>query len=56
MSAPYDFRRVTPDVYGDKRPVEGDTVALLHIAFEDRFCLDELEFSSSALINGVLFN
>ena len=36
MSAPYDFRRVTPDVYGDKRPVEGDTVALLHIAFEDR--------------------
>lgn len=36
MSAPYDFRRVTPSVYGDKRPVEGDTVALLHIVFEDR--------------------
>ncbi len=36
MSAPYDFRRVTPSVYGDKRPVEGETVALLHIVFEDR--------------------
>ena len=36
MSAPYDFRRKTPSVYGDRRPVEGETVALLHIAFEDR--------------------
>ena len=36
MSAPYDFRRITPSVYGDRRPVEGDTVALLHIVFEDR--------------------
>jgi hypothetical protein len=36
MSAPYDFRRITPSVYGDRRPVEGETVALLHIAFEDR--------------------
>ena len=36
MSAPYDFRRVTPSVYGDKRPVEGETLALLHIVFEDR--------------------
>ena len=36
MSAPYDFRRITPSVYGDRRPVEGETVALLHIAFEVR--------------------
>ena len=36
MSAPYDFKRITSGVYGDKRPVEGETVALLHIAFEDR--------------------
>jgi len=36
MSAPYDFRRITPNVYGDRRPVTGETVALLHIAFEDR--------------------
>ena len=36
MSAPYDFKRITPSVYGDKRPVEGETLALLHIAFDDR--------------------
>ena len=36
MSSPYDFRRITPSVYGDRRPVIGETVALLHIAFEDR--------------------
>ena len=36
MSAPYDFKRITPSVYGYKRPVEGEVVALLHIKFEDR--------------------
>jgi hypothetical protein len=36
MAAPYDFRRITPSVYGDKRPVEGVVVALLHVKFEDR--------------------
>ncbi len=36
MSAPYDFRRITPSVYGDKRPVEGEIVAILHVKFEDR--------------------
>ena len=36
MSSPYDFNRITPRVYGDKRPVEGVIVALLHIVFEDR--------------------
>lgn len=36
MSAPYDFKKITPSVYGDRRPVKGVTVALLHIAFDDR--------------------
>ena len=36
MTAPYDFRKVTSSVYGEKRPVEGETVALLHIVFKDR--------------------
>jgi hypothetical protein len=36
MSAPYDFRRITPSVYGDKRPVEGEVVAVLHVVFHDR--------------------
>ena len=36
MASPYDFKRITPSVYGDKRPVEGEVVALLHIMFEDR--------------------
>ncbi len=36
MAAPYDFRRITPGVYGDKRPVEGEVVAVLHVKFEDR--------------------
>ena len=36
MSSPYDFKRITPSVYGDKRPVEGEIVAILHVEFEDR--------------------
>ena len=36
MSSPYDFKRITPSVYGDKRPVEGEVVAILHVKFEDR--------------------
>ena len=36
MAAPYDFRRITPGVYGDKRPIEGEVVAVLHVKFEDR--------------------
>ena len=36
MSAPYDFKRITPRVYGDKRPVEGEVVAILHVKFDDR--------------------
>ena len=36
MSAPYDFNKITPSIYGDRRPVKGETVALLHISFDDR--------------------
>ena len=36
MTVPYDFKRITPSVYGDKRPVEGEIVAILHVKFEDR--------------------
>jgi len=33
---PYDPRLITPKVYGDRRPVEGEVAALLHITFERR--------------------
>lgn len=33
---PYDPNLITPSVYGDRRPVTGQIVALLHITFEDR--------------------
>jgi hypothetical protein len=33
---PYDMKLITPSVYGDRRPVIGEIVALLHITFEDR--------------------
>jgi hypothetical protein len=33
---PYDPRLITSKVYGDRRPVIGEVVALLHIAFENR--------------------
>ena len=36
MSAPYDFNKIIPSVYGDRRPVTGEAVALLHISFDDR--------------------
>ena len=34
--APYDPRLITPSVYGDRRPIVGEVVALLHITFEER--------------------
>ncbi|UCH57388.1 MAG: hypothetical protein JSV18_00220 [Candidatus Bathyarchaeota archaeon] len=34
--APYDPKLITPSVYGDRRPVLGEVVALLHITFEER--------------------
>jgi hypothetical protein len=48
---PYDFRRITPDVYGDRRPVSGEVVALLHIYFEDRG-LKLIEARSRAMQRG----
>jgi hypothetical protein len=36
MKSPYDFRRITRDVYGDKLPVVGEVVAILHVSFDDR--------------------
>ena len=33
---PYDPKRITPDLYGDRRPVEAQIVAILHISFKDR--------------------
>lgn len=34
--SPYDPKMITPSVYGDRRPVIGEVVALLHITFEER--------------------
>jgi hypothetical protein len=34
--APYDPKLITPSVYGDRRPVTGEIVALLHITFDER--------------------
>jgi hypothetical protein len=36
VEPPYDPNLITPSVYGDRRPVTGEIVALLHITFEDR--------------------
>ncbi len=36
MTTPYDFRRITPGVYGNRRHVEGEVVAILHVSFQDR--------------------
>jgi hypothetical protein len=33
---PYDPRLITPSVYGDRRPIVGEVIALLHITFEER--------------------
>jgi hypothetical protein len=36
MNEPFDFQTIKPSAYGDKRPVEGEIVALLHVSFENR--------------------
>ena len=48
MSSPYDFKRITPSVYGYRRPVKGEIVALLHVYFKDRG-LELIETKSRAL-------
>jgi len=53
MPSPYDFRRITTSVYGDRRPVEGEVIALLHVAFDDRG-LQLMETKSRAVkLNGI---
>jgi len=32
----YDPKLITPQVYGDRRPVTGEVVALLHVTFDKR--------------------
>ena len=36
VAAPYDFRRITSGVYGNRRQVEGEMVTILHVSFQDR--------------------
>ncbi len=48
---PYDPNLITPGVYGERRPVTGEVVALLHIAFEKRG-LKLIEAKSRALRRG----
>jgi hypothetical protein len=48
VTAPYDFRRITPGVYGKRKQVEGEVVALLHVSFQDR-CLRLIETKSRAV-------
>ena len=50
MSKPaYDPNGITPDLYGERRPVEGDIVAILHVSFKDRG-LKLLDTKSRALL------
>jgi hypothetical protein len=34
--SPYDTKKVTPNLYGERSPVEGKVVAILHVNFKDR--------------------
>lgn len=36
LKKPYDLKRITPSVYGDRKRIRGEVVALLHISFNDR--------------------
>ena len=47
--SPYDMSLITPRVYGDRRPVKGEVVALLHITFDKRG-LKLIEARSRALL------
>jgi hypothetical protein len=49
--APYDPNLITPSVYGDRRPVVGEVVALLHVTFEERG-LELIQSKSRALCEG----
>lgn len=49
--APYDPGLITPSVYGNRRPILGEVVALLHITFEERG-LKLIQARSRALSRG----
>ena len=34
--SPYDTKKITSSLYGDRSPVEGRVVAILHVNFKDR--------------------
>ncbi len=34
--SPYDTKKITSSLYGDRSPVEGRIVAILHVSFKDR--------------------
>ncbi len=34
--SPYDTKKITPNLYGERSPVEGKVVAILHVSFKDR--------------------
>ena len=51
--APYDPKLITPSVYGDKRPVVGEVVALLHITFEERGLKLIRSWSRAMLLNEI---
>lgn len=34
--SPYDTTKITPNLYGDRSPVEGKVIAILHVSFKDR--------------------
>ena len=48
---PYDPNLITSSVYGDRRPVTGEIVALLHITFQERG-LKLIQSRSRALCKG----
>ena len=47
----YDPSLITPKIYGDRRPVEGDIVALLNITFDKRG-LKLIDARSRAMLRG----
>ncbi len=47
--SPYDTSKITPNLYGERSPVEGKVVAILHISFTDRH-LKLIEAKSRALL------
>jgi hypothetical protein len=46
---PYDAKKITPNLYGDRSPVEGRVIAILHVNFTNRG-LKILETKSRAIL------